>query len=176
MFVGRKVRTMQAQYDRLEPIYHSLPYCGNYTNPKRHSQSATFKKWTLLSHSRFHGPWFFLIFYFHLVPYFHFFLSKIWQGMAMWSSAYLMHGTCMCSFNGLDLLKRLKGKKILFVGDSISLNQWQSLTCMLHATVPKLRYSVTRREEVSTFAIPVSSSRTNANELHKPKYDVIFSP
>ncbi|KAI4366034.1 hypothetical protein MLD38_021961 [Melastoma candidum] len=57
-------------------------------------------------------------------------------------------------FNGLELLTKLRGKKMLFVGDSISLNQWQSLTCMLHATVPKLRYSITRKDDVSTFSAP----------------------
>lgn len=39
-------------------------------------------------------------------------------------------------FNGQDLLSRWKGKKILFVGDSISLNQWESLACMLRAAAP----------------------------------------
>ncbi|KAJ7981884.1 Trichome birefringence-like family [Quillaja saponaria] len=35
-------------------------------------------------------------------------------------------------FDGQDFLRRYKGKKILFVGDSLSFNQWQSLICMLH--------------------------------------------
>ncbi|EXC10441.1 hypothetical protein L484_008607 [Morus notabilis] len=39
-------------------------------------------------------------------------------------------------FDGIDFLKRLEGKKIMFVGDSVSLNQWQSLLCLLHASVP----------------------------------------
>ncbi|KAH1045336.1 hypothetical protein J1N35_036120 [Gossypium stocksii] len=39
-------------------------------------------------------------------------------------------------FDGTHLLRRLKGKKIMFIGDSISINQWQSLLCMLHAAVP----------------------------------------
>ncbi|XP_028083557.1 protein trichome birefringence-like 41 [Camellia sinensis] len=38
-------------------------------------------------------------------------------------------------FDGEEFLRRFKGKKLLFVGDSLSLNQWRSLTCMLHATV-----------------------------------------
>ncbi|URE16306.1 hypothetical protein MUK42_36612 [Musa troglodytarum] len=49
-------------------------------------------------------------------------------------------------FNGLDLLRRWKGKKIMFVGDSISVNQWQSLVCMLHAAdygVSVIRYQST---------------------------------
>ncbi|XP_047327611.1 protein trichome birefringence-like 38 [Impatiens glandulifera] len=47
-------------------------------------------------------------------------------------------------FNGLDLLKRWKGKKIMFVGDSLSRNQWQSLLCMIHASAPsaKTTYSI----------------------------------
>ncbi|KAK8577259.1 hypothetical protein V6N13_122250 [Hibiscus sabdariffa] len=42
-------------------------------------------------------------------------------------------------FDAEQLLKTLKGKKLVFIGDSISLNQWQSLVCMLHAAVPSSR-------------------------------------
>ncbi|KAI3977624.1 hypothetical protein MKX01_004157 [Papaver californicum] len=44
-------------------------------------------------------------------------------------------------FDGQDFLKRYTGKKIMFVGDSISNNQWQSLTCMIHAAIPNVKYS-----------------------------------
>lgn len=36
----------------------------------------------------------------------------------------------------MDFLRRMKGKKIMYVGDSLSLNHWQSLVCLLHAAVP----------------------------------------
>ncbi|XP_062118220.1 protein trichome birefringence-like 39 [Humulus lupulus] len=39
-------------------------------------------------------------------------------------------------FTGLDFLERFKGKKIMFIGDSISLNHWQSFMCLLHSAVP----------------------------------------
>ncbi|KAJ0963061.1 hypothetical protein J5N97_028183 [Dioscorea zingiberensis] len=39
-------------------------------------------------------------------------------------------------FDGKEFLRIWAGKKIMFVGDSLSLNQWQSLLCMLHASVP----------------------------------------
>ncbi|ESW14238.1 hypothetical protein PHAVU_008G264500 [Phaseolus vulgaris] len=54
-------------------------------------------------------------------------------------------------FNGEDLLRRLRGKSILFVGDSLSLNQWQSLTCMLHTAVPRANYTTLRTGDLSTF-------------------------
>ncbi|KAF3442362.1 hypothetical protein FNV43_RR16278 [Rhamnella rubrinervis] len=68
-------------------------------------------------------------------------------------------------FDGVELLKKLKGKKILFVGDSLSLNQWQSLTCLLHASVSQSNYQITRKGDLSTFSLPehgvsVSLSRT----------------
>ncbi|VAH77937.1 protein trichome birefringence-like 38 [Triticum dicoccoides] len=53
-------------------------------------------------------------------------------------------------FDGRDLLSRWKGKKVLFVGDSISLNQWESLVCMLHAAAPSSRTSYSRGNPVST--------------------------
>ncbi|KAH7570581.1 hypothetical protein JRO89_XS05G0139300 [Xanthoceras sorbifolium] len=39
-------------------------------------------------------------------------------------------------FDGQDFLRRLKGKTIMFVGDSVSLNHMQSLLCLLQAAVP----------------------------------------
>ncbi|XP_077228032.1 protein trichome birefringence-like 39 [Tasmannia lanceolata] len=53
-------------------------------------------------------------------------------------------------FNGLYFLERFRGKKIMFVGDSLSLNQWQSLTCMLHAAVPRAKTSFARKEDLSS--------------------------
>nr|DAD21169.1 TPA_asm: hypothetical protein HUJ06_022632 [Nelumbo nucifera] len=53
-------------------------------------------------------------------------------------------------FNGVDFLTRWRGKKIMFVGDSLSLNQWQSLTCLLHASVPNAKTTVTRSTPLSS--------------------------
>ncbi|KAK7276792.1 hypothetical protein RIF29_17938 [Crotalaria pallida] len=57
-------------------------------------------------------------------------------------------------FNGEDFLTRLRGKSILFVGDSLSLNQWQSLTCMLHIAVPDAKYNLVRTGDLSIFTFP----------------------
>jgi hypothetical protein len=43
----------------------------------------------------------------------------------------------------------------MFVGDSLSRNQWQSLTCMLHFAVPDAEYDLTRQGDVSTFTFTV---------------------
>lgn len=53
-------------------------------------------------------------------------------------------------FNGLYFLEKWRGKKIMFVGDSLSLNQWQSLACMIHAWVPKSKTTVIRTEALSS--------------------------
>ncbi|CAH9081201.1 unnamed protein product [Cuscuta epithymum] len=52
-------------------------------------------------------------------------------------------------FDGLELLKRWNGKKIMFVGDSLSLNMWNSLACMIHASVPNAKTSFSRQETLS---------------------------
>ncbi|KAK7323376.1 hypothetical protein VNO77_26848 [Canavalia gladiata] len=39
-------------------------------------------------------------------------------------------------FDVKNFLTKLKGKKIMFVGDSVSRNHWQSLVCLLHSSVP----------------------------------------
>ncbi|TVU08708.1 hypothetical protein EJB05_42120, partial [Eragrostis curvula] len=58
-----------------------------------------------------------------------------------WSPA----GCRLPRFDGLDFLRRWRGKRIKFVGDSLGMNQWVSLVCMLHAAVPApARYTVIR--------------------------------
>ncbi|XP_038691226.1 protein trichome birefringence-like 42 [Tripterygium wilfordii] len=44
-------------------------------------------------------------------------------------------------FNGEDFLERNRGKKIMFVGDSISDNMMVSLACLLHSAVPTSTYT-----------------------------------
>ncbi|XP_020599459.1 protein trichome birefringence-like [Phalaenopsis equestris] len=38
-------------------------------------------------------------------------------------------------FNALDLLERLRGKRLVFVGDSLNRNMWESLVCVLKNSV-----------------------------------------
>ncbi|KMT13242.1 hypothetical protein BVRB_4g085060 [Beta vulgaris subsp. vulgaris] len=55
-------------------------------------------------------------------------------------------------FNGSALLEKWRGKKIMFVGDSLSFNQWESLTCMLHSAVPQSKYSLVSKGTLSIFS------------------------
>ncbi|KAL3739930.1 hypothetical protein ACJRO7_021238 [Eucalyptus globulus] len=57
-------------------------------------------------------------------------------------------------FNGGELLRRWRGKKIMFVGDSLSLNMWESLSCMIHASVPGAKTSFARKESLSAVTFP----------------------
>ncbi|XVF60857.1 hypothetical protein PTKIN_Ptkin08bG0081700 [Pterospermum kingtungense] len=57
-------------------------------------------------------------------------------------------------FDGKDFLSRIRGKSIMYVGDSLSLNQWQSLTCMLHSAVPNAKYTTITVQGLSTFTFP----------------------
>ncbi|CAL9105773.1 unnamed protein product [Musa textilis] len=51
-------------------------------------------------------------------------------------------GTCnLPRFDGVNLMRKLGGKKVMFVGDSLTLNQYISFLCLLHATVPDVTLS-----------------------------------
>ncbi|PKI62998.1 hypothetical protein CRG98_016637 [Punica granatum] len=53
-------------------------------------------------------------------------------------------------FDALDFLKRMQGKKIMYIGDSLSLNNWQSLVCLLYAGVPNANLSWQTNTSIST--------------------------
>ncbi|XP_023736910.1 protein trichome birefringence-like 38 [Lactuca sativa] len=55
-------------------------------------------------------------------------------------------------FNGVNLLNKWRGKKVMFVGDSLSLNQWESLACLLHASVPNSKATFLRRDGLTSLA------------------------
>ncbi|XP_010264606.1 PREDICTED: protein PMR5 [Nelumbo nucifera] len=54
-------------------------------------------------------------------------------------------------FNGLDFLVRMRGKTVLFVGDSLGRNQWQSLICMISTAVPRSPTQLVKGDPLSTF-------------------------
>ncbi|KAJ0037532.1 hypothetical protein Pint_23835 [Pistacia integerrima] len=53
-------------------------------------------------------------------------------------------------FDAEDFLNRFKGKKIMFVGDSVSLNQMQSLLCLLQTSVPHANITSQTNDSIST--------------------------
>lgn len=80
-----------------------------------------------------------------------------------------------CSrFNGASFLEKWRGKKIMFVGDSLSLNMWQSLSCMIHSSVPNARTSLIRRDGLAslTFLVSFIDPRTQS---HKSLIDRCYS-
>ncbi|CAI0461806.1 unnamed protein product [Linum tenue] len=47
----------------------------------------------------------------------------------------------------------MKGKKIMFVGDSLSMNQYESLLCMLHAAAPNSNITRLAREWIRSVTL-----------------------
>ncbi|CAI8610725.1 unnamed protein product [Vicia faba] len=60
------------------------------------------------------------------------------------------HGCQIPRFDGLKMLHMLRGKRVVFVGDSLNRNMWQSLVCALRASLKdKSRiYEVSGRREL----------------------------
>ncbi|CAL9771340.1 unnamed protein product [Musa acuminata subsp. burmannicoides] len=54
-------------------------------------------------------------------------------------------------FDGVGFLAKMRGKTVMFVGDSLGRNQWQSLICMLAAAAPQSQTQFVRGEPLSTY-------------------------
>ncbi|KAG8388807.1 hypothetical protein BUALT_Bualt02G0163500 [Buddleja alternifolia] len=53
-------------------------------------------------------------------------------------------------FDGGDFLRRMKGKKIVFVGDSVSQNHWNSLFCLLHEAAGESKITTLTNNSTTT--------------------------
>ncbi|XVE79375.1 hypothetical protein DITRI_Ditri14bG0053500 [Diplodiscus trichospermus] len=54
-------------------------------------------------------------------------------------------------FDGLVFLSKMRGKNVMFVGDSLGKNQWESLICMISAAAPQTQTQMSRGDPFSTF-------------------------
>ncbi|EXB94105.1 hypothetical protein L484_007599 [Morus notabilis] len=54
-------------------------------------------------------------------------------------------------FNGLEFLLKMRGKTVMFVGDSLGRNQWESLICMVSDSVRGAQTQMIRGDPLSTF-------------------------
>ncbi|XP_022847772.1 protein trichome birefringence-like 43 [Olea europaea var. sylvestris] len=64
------------------------------------------------------------------------------------------HNCNLPRWNGNAFMRRVGGKRMMFVGDSISMNQWQSLACMIHSAFPRAAYRTQKLGLLSTIVFP----------------------
>ncbi|KAJ0491050.1 putative PC-Esterase, protein trichome birefringence-like 2 [Helianthus annuus] len=79
------------------------------------------------------------------------------------------------SLNATDFLERLRGKKLVFVGDSLNRNMWESLVCILRESVTnKSRvYEISGRHEFKKkgfYAFRFEASFPNLLYLQHSRY------
>ena len=74
----------------------------------------------------------------------------------------------VCRFEGKELMERYRSKKVMFVGDSLSANQWESMACMLHASVPNATYTLT---SPTTLFFPVTTLSHYYSSFHFANYN-----
>lgn len=77
------------------------------------------------------------------------------------------------SLNATDFLERLRGKKLVFVGDSLNRNMWESLVCILrHSLKNKNRvYEISGKSEfkkkgIYAFRFEASFHYNTPNSIH----------
>lgn len=60
--------------------------------------------------------------------------------------------SCYIRLNATDMLERLRGKRLVFVGDSLNRNMWESLVCILRNSVKDKRkvFEASGRHEFKT--------------------------
>ncbi|RWR89251.1 protein trichome birefringence-like protein 31 [Cinnamomum micranthum f. kanehirae] len=61
------------------------------------------------------------------------------------------HGCELPRFDALKLLELLRGKRIMFIGDSLQRTQWESMVCLIQSVIPEGKKSVHRNPPMKIF-------------------------
>ena len=67
----------------------------------------------------------------------------------------LMGILCNLRFKPRLLLEKLRNKRLMFVGDSLNRNQWESMVCFAQSAVRPGRKSLNKTGSLSIFRIEV---------------------
>lgn len=74
--------------------------------------------------------------------------------------------TLLCSrFDAKPLLEKLRGKKLMFIGDSIHYNQWQSMVCMVQSIIPSSKKTLNHTAQMSIFITEVLNAQKKKNVI-----------
>ncbi len=68
-------------------------------------------------------------------------------------------------FKARLLLEKLRGKRLMFVGDSLNRNQWESMVCLVQSAVPAGRKSLKKSGSLSVFRVEVPLSLSASLEI-----------
>jgi len=63
---------------------------------------------------------------------------------------------CVNRFNATVMLESLRGKKMMFVGDSLNRGMYVSLICLLHSQIPENSKSMDTFGSLTVFSLKVS--------------------
>ncbi|CAL5335205.1 unnamed protein product [Camellia sinensis] len=69
-------------------------------------------------------------------------------------------------FNAMAMLERLRNKRLVFVGDSLTRNQWTSMVCLLESSIAPTLKSVTPKGSLTTFEIDLESTSDHPVHHH----------
>ena len=59
-------------------------------------------------------------------------------------------------FDARIFMERLRGKRLMFVGDSLNRNQWESMVCLVQSAAPPGKKTLVKNGSLNVFRLQVT--------------------
>lgn len=76
--------------------------------------------------------------------------------MESWCINVFIKENNVYTWNATEMWENLRGKRLMFVGDSLNRGQWISMLCLLQSVIPADKRSITPNAELTIFKAEVT--------------------
>ncbi|KAK4852656.1 hypothetical protein QYF36_025863 [Acer negundo] len=106
-----------------------------------------------------------------LITMFNYWKAGFSLSFSSWIHLTSVFGSSYPRWNATEMWEKLRGKRLMFVGDSLNRGQWISMVCLLQSVIPENKKSMTPNAQLTVFRAEVNQNPFLETSYHLLEYN-----